>query len=214
MNNKENLVKTGTTTVGIVCKDGIVLAADRRATAGYMISSKKFEKVAMITNNIAVTMAGLVSDAQLIIKIIKAQLKLNSIRRNKEPTVKEAANLLGSLVYHNIRRFSAVPGIVGFLIGGKDNTGFYLYNLGVDGSITTADDYESDGSGSPFALGVLESSYVKNMSINDGVKLAVKAINTALQRDIASGNGIDVVTITKEGVKKVLERELEVKLQI
>ncbi len=209
--NKE-LLKTGTTAIGIVCKDGLVLAADRRASAGYMIADKKSRKIILVNEDIAITTAGLVSDIQLLTKVIKAQLKLIEIRRAKKSTVKQAANLLAGMVYANIRRMSMVPGIVGFILGGKDLSGFRLYNLGVDGSITDVDDYAADGSGMQFALGVLESNYRKDMTLNDGIKLAVSAINTAIQRDIATGNGIDVVTITKDGVKFVLEKEVNARI--
>ena len=206
MNKK--LLKTGTTTVGLVCKDGIVLAADRRASAGYMVADKKSRKVVPISDDIAITTAGLVSDIQLLTKVIKAQLKLIEIRRGKKSTVKQAANLLGGMVYSNIRRMSMIPGIVGFILGGRDLSGFHLYNLGIDGSITEIDDYAADGSGMQFATGVLESSYKKDMTISEGIKLAVVAVNTAIQRDIATGNGIDVFTITKDGIKVVLEKEI------
>lgn len=210
----KNLLKTGTTTVGIVCKDGIVLAADRRASAGYMVADKKSRKVILINDDLAVTTAGLVSDIQLLIKIIKAQLKLIEIRRGKKSTVKQSANLLAGMVYSNIRRISMIPGIVGFILGGKDLSGFHLYNLGIDGAITDVDDYTADGSGMQFATGVLEPMYKKDMTVNDGIKLAVTAINTAIQRDIATGNGIDVVTITKDGAKFVLEKEVNVRITV
>lgn len=209
---KKELLKTGTTTVGVLCKDGVVLAADRRASAGYMIADKKSRKVIPVNEDMAITTAGLVSDIQLLTKIIKAQLKLIEIRRGKKSSVKQTANLLGGLVYSNIRRMSMVPGIVGFILGGKDLSGFHLYNLGIDGALTDVDDYTSDGSGMQFALGVLESNYRKDMTVNDGIKLAVTAINTAIQRDIATGNGIDVVTITKDGVKFVLEKEVNARI--
>lgn len=208
----KDLLKTGTTTVGIVCKDGIVLAADRRASAGYMVADKKSRKLIIINEDLALTTAGLVSDIQLLTKVIKAQLKLIEIRRGKKSSVKQAANLLGGLVYGNIRRMSMIPGIVGFILGGRDLSGFHLYNLGIDGSVTDVDDYAADGSGMPFALGVLEATYRKDMTISEGIKTAVTAINTAIQRDLATGNGIDVLTITKDGVKLVLEKEVNTKI--
>src|SRR3989338_8145364 len=112
----KNIMKTGTTTVGILCKDGIVLAADKRATAGYLIANKKFDKIISISENMAVTVAGTVSDVQLLAKYIKAELKLKQYRTNRENTVKEAANLLAMLVYNNIRKFSLIPGISHFEI--------------------------------------------------------------------------------------------------
>lgn len=211
--DKERLVKTGTTTVGIVCNDGIVLAADKRSSAGYMVANKKQKKIVKIANKMAVTQAGLVSDAQLISKVIKAEIKLKDIQTGRATTVKEAANLLAGLLYQNIRKMSMVPGIVGFLLGGHDDKGGHLYELGVDGSVTKFDDFASDGSGSVFAMGVLETLYKKGISVDDGVKLAVKAVNAALQRDLATGNGIDVVAVTNEGVKTILEKEIEIKIE-
>lgn len=206
---KELLNKTGTTTIAILCKDGIVLAADRRMTMGYMIGSKKFEKISILNEDTALTMAGLVSDAQLLTKIIKAQLRLDTIRRNKKPNIKEIANLIGSLVYGNIRKFTSVPGIVGFMLGGRDDRGYHLYDIGVDGSVVEQEEYYCEGSGSEFAIGVLEAGYNKDINIDEGVKIALKALNSALQRDVASGSGYDVVTITKDGAKKILEKEIK-----
>ena len=211
MEDKE--LKTGTTTIGIVCKDGIVLAADKRATSGYLITYKKFDKIITITDNIAVTVAGTVSDVQLLTKYLKAELRLKDIRTGRETTVKEAASLLANFVYNNIRKLSLIPGISHFIVGGKDSNGVHLYDLSPDGSIVEVDDYISSGSGSVMAFGVLETLYRKGLSIDEGVKLAAKGVNAAVQRDIASGNGIDIVTITKDGIKKVLSKEIEYRIE-
>ena len=205
-------MKSGTTTMAILCKDGVVIAADRRMTAGYMIAHKKFQKIIPLNEDLALTIAGMVSDAQLLTKIIKAQLRLDTIRRNKKPSVKEAANLIGSLTYNNIRKFTPFLSIVGFLLGGRDESGYHVYSIGVDGSVLDHDDYVADGSGSEFAIGLLESNYNKDLNVDDGVKLAVKALNSALQRDVASGSGYEVYIINKDGVKKVLEKELKLTL--
>src|SRR3989344_859059 len=212
--NPQDYVKKGTTTEGLVCKDGIVLAADKRATAGGFIADKKVEKVRKITDNIAVTIAGGVSDIQLLLKLIKAELNLKKVRTGKDANLREAANLLSTIVYHNIRRFSTIIGITAFIIGGQDNEGFHLYTVSPDGSLTEEDEYSSDGSGSMMAYGVLDSSYIKGLSVADGIKLAVKAINSSIQRDSYSGEGIDVYTITKEGVKKVLAKKLETNIRV
>ncbi len=200
--------KKGTTTIGILCRDGVVLAADKRASAGYLIANKNVDKVHKITDNIVVTMAGLVSDAQLITKLLKAELKLRNIRSERETSVKEAGNLLANILYGNIRKFSAVPGIVAFLLGGKDETGFHLYELGVDGSILEAENFVSTGSGSILAIGVLETLYEKDLSVQDGVKLVIKALNAAIQRDMPTGDGMDVYTITEKGAEKVLSKKI------
>ncbi len=210
--NEQRILK-GTTTVGLVCKDGIVLAADRRATAGFVVN-KKARKIIQLNDTMAVTMAGLVSDAQLLAKLIKAELKLKDLQTNRTSTVKEAANLLGGMLYSNIRRMSMIPGIVGFLLGGTDADGFHLYDLGMDGSVTDVEDYVSDGSGSVFAIGVLETLYRKGMTLDEGVKLAVKAITAALQRDVNTGNGIDVLIINEKGLSYALEKEVAIKIEL
>ena len=207
-------MKTGTTTIGMVCKDGLVLAADKRATSGYLIAWKKFDKIVTITDNIAVTVAGTVSDVQLLVKYLKAELKLKDIRTGRETTVKEAANLLANFVYSNIRKFSIIPGISHFIVGGKDSAGFHLYDLSPDGSIVEVDDYISSGSGSVMTFGVMETLYKKGLSVEEGVKLAAKGINAAVQRDIASGNGVDIVSITKDGIKKVFSKEIDYRIEV
>jgi len=190
------------------------MAADKRVTAGHLIADKKFTKVSQIADNIAITMAGLVSDAQLLTRLIKAEIRLMEIQTHRKVTVKEAANLLAGMSYNNIRRPSMVAGIVGFLIGGHDDQdNFTLYNLGVDGSITEKK-YDTEGSGSVFAYGVLETEFKEGLSCEEGVKLAQKAINAAMQRDSASGNGIDIFVITPKGTKHVMTKLVNTGLPI
>ncbi|MFH1400565.1 MAG: proteasome subunit beta [Nanoarchaeota archaeon] len=196
------LLKTGTTTVGIVCKDAIILAADKRATAGNFIVDKKVEKVRPINDRLAVTTAGSVSDLQLLVRYLRSELKLKEIRSGRSSTIKEAANLLSGMIYGNIRSFSVIPGITHFLLAGYD-TDVHLYDLYPDGSLTPIDDFVSSGSGSVFAYGVLESQYKANMTKEEGIAMAKAAVNVALQRDSASGNGIDVYCVSSQGVVKV-----------
>tara|TARA_Y100000310_G_scaffold229043_1_gene231407 strand:- start:72 stop:713 length:642 start_codon:yes stop_codon:yes gene_type:complete len=211
---EEEQLKTGTTTVGLVGKDYIILAADKRATAGFLIADKRAKKIYKITDNIAATMAGTVSDAQLLLKYAESELRLKKIRTGTECTVKEAANLLARLVYSNIRKMSMIPGISHFVLGGKDNSGFYLYDIYADGSITEIDDYISSGSGSVMAYGVLETLFKKDINIDEGIKLVVKCVNAAIQRDSASGNGIDVISITKDGIRRILEKEIDTTIEV
>jgi proteasome beta subunit len=201
-------VQKGTTTVGIVCKDCIVLAADKRASAGNFIASKDTDKIHKISPNMAVTMAGLVSDAQLIVKLAKAELSLKKIRSQKDAKVKEAANMVANILYQNIRKFSTVPGIVSFLLGGRDNHGFGLYELGVDGSLSGIKRFVSTGSGSFMAYGVMETLYTEEMSMKEGIELSMKAINAAMQRDMATGEGVDVFVIDVNGAKKVVGKKI------
>lgn len=214
MEDMEKHLMHGTTTLGLVCKDGIVIAADKRATAGNMIVNKKTDKLAQIADTMVLSMAGTVSDAQLLIKLIKAELNLKRIQSGRKPTVKEAANLLSGLVYSNIRKMSLIPGISHFILAGSDATGFYLYDIFPDGSLTQEEEYVSSGSGSVFALGVLEALYEPAITTPQGVDLAVKAVNAALQRDSASGNGVDVMIITKDGVKHVVKEILTTEIKV
>jgi len=209
---EEDVLNTGTTTVGIMCKDCIVLAADKRATAGSFIAHKDINKVIKINDKMAVTTSGSVSDIQLLIKLLKAELSLKSIRVDRESTVKEAANLLSNIVYNNIRKLSIIPGITHFLLGGVDNK-LGLYDLYADGSITEINKFVASGSGSVMAYGVLESSYKDDLSETQGIELAVKCVNAAIQRDSASGEGIDVYVIDKSGVREATRKKVNTKAE-
>jgi len=208
----KNIMNLGTTTVGIVCKEGIVLASDKRATAGNLIADRRTQKIYQIADEMVVTMAGNASDAQLLIKIIKAQLKLDFLKIGKPLTVKETANLLAGMVYGNLRKMSMMPGVTHFILGGRDKDGFHLYDLFPDGTVTKYPDYVSSGSGSVTAYGVLETLYKNDLSVNEGIKLVIKSINASIHRDNYSGDGIEVITITKEGVKKAYNKELDYEL--
>ena len=208
---KKSIVKTGTTTIGLVCKDGIVLCADKRATLGQgiFIGHKRVDKILPITDKISVTTAGSVSDIQLLIKLTRAEIRLKKLRTKIEPSVKETASLFGMLVYENIRKFSPILGVTAFLVGGVDDKGFWLYEVSPDGSNLEHRDFVSTGSGMVVAYGVLEDSYKKDMNLDEGVKLAVKALSAAMQRDTPTGSGIDVVVIDKNGTRKVVEEEVK-----
>jgi proteasome beta subunit len=201
-------LKTGTTTIGIMCKDGVVLASDMRATAGSMIVNKQTRKVHKINDDMAVTWAGSVSDLQLINKLISAEVKLKGLQTKRKICIKEAANLLGGILYSSIRQMSMFPSVAHFILGGKDNEGFHLYDCWPDGSVTDVDDFVSSGSGSVFAYGVLEVEYKKDMSVEQGVNLAAKAVRTALERDSCSGGGILVYTITEKGIQEAVDKKI------
>ncbi|HHI04097.1 MAG TPA: proteasome subunit beta [Candidatus Woesearchaeota archaeon] len=210
---ENEIMKTGTTTVAIVAKDCIVLAADKRATAGNFIAGKKVDKILPVAEKMALTTAGSVSDIQLLVKLIKAELSLRKLKNGRPNRVKEATNLVSGLVYNNIRRFTMIPGVVHFLFAGYDDTGVHLYDIYPDGSISEIDDFVASGSGGTFAFGVFDAQYKKDMTQEQAVELAIKAINSALQRDSASGDGLDVVLVNKHGVKKLMTKDLSVKIK-
>ncbi|MBS3134930.1 proteasome subunit beta [Candidatus Woesearchaeota archaeon] len=203
---KEKL-KTGTTLVGVVGKDSVILAADKRVTlAGRIVVDKKFNKILQVNDYLIVAMSGSVSDAQLLTKYLRANLKLNELKRNKPNDTKESVNFLSNIIYGSARQF--IPAIVGFLVAGRDESGVHLYEVGIDGSIIEYTDYTSDGSGMMYATGTMEANYKKGMTSQELIKLAVQAVNSAMQRDAASGNGVEVYQITKDDIKKVFEKEV------
>jgi proteasome beta subunit len=199
-------VKTGTTTLGLVCKDGVVLAADNRATAGHFIARKDVEKVVQINDNIAVTTAGSVSDIQMFVKLFRAELKLKAMKTGRIVNVKEAANFAARVCYENARQY--FPSMAHLLIGGYDTTGARIYEVDIDGCMLDVKDYVSTGSGSILVYGILENSYKDNITVKDGEELAVKSISAAMQRDSGSGNGIDVLSITKNSMKKNVQKRV------
>ncbi len=213
MDAPKNILKTGTTTISIVCSDGIVLAADKRMTAGNFLADREFEKVVPIVDDIAVTTAGVVSEVQRLAKLVRAELKLLEVKTNRKVTVKETANLLTTMNYYGIRQ-QGEWAIASFLVAGKDAAGYSLYEVSPDGVIKKQEKYAADGSGMLFALPIIESKWKKGISIEEGVKLAAEAINAAQLRDTASGSGFDVWTITKEGLKKIITKDLTVKAEL
>lgn len=203
-------IKTGTITIGIVCKDGIVLAADKRATADHFIANKRETKIAKLTENIVVTTAGGVSDIQMIVKLTRAELELKRIRTKQFPFVHEAANLFASVVYQNIRKMSPIIGVTHFVLGGADSQGFGLYDIYPDGSLSKVNDYVTSGAyGRIMGYGILENEWKPNLTLEEGKKLALKVARTAAKRDSSVGNGVNIVVIDKNGVGKITEEKIE-----
>lgn len=206
----KSILKSNTSLVGIVCRDGIVMGGDRRATAGNLVSMKNALKVVKVNDYILTSWTGGVADAQLTHKLIAAELRLKELKTKTRPTVKEAAHLLAMLIYRGIRTPAMIPSIVGMLIGGVNEDGkTELYTIEPAGSVVQVTDYDANfSSGMPFILGLLERTYKKDLSVKEGVELAKEALKSSTQRDSASGNGIDVFTITKEGIVHVVSEEI------
>ena len=204
---ENNHRKTGTTTVGLLCSDGVVLAADRQVTLGNLVDNGEFQKVYEIKQHIGMTTAGSVADAQRVLKIMKAEAALYEIQRSREMTVEAAATLLGNILQNN----KYYPYFVGLTIGGIDSKP-HLYSVDAIGSVIPQK-IAFEGSGSPIALGVLETGYKENQTVKDNIPLAIKAVNAARERDIYSGGKrIDVVSITKKGMKFLTEEEIKAAL--
>lgn len=197
---KPEIKKTGTTTLGIVCKEGVVVAAEKKSTMGYLVASKETEKICDINDYITMTIAGASGDAQTLVRYMRAEVKLFEIQNQRKISVKGAATLLANILHGG--RWTFLPYMVQLIVAGY-NGGASIFSLDAIGAIEQEKKFFSTGSGSPMALGVLEDSFNENLSIDDGAQLAVRAIRAAVERDIASGgNAIDVVTITKDGIKR------------
>ncbi len=200
----ENM-KTGTTTLGIVNADGVVLASEHRATIGNIIAHKEVQKVFKIDTNLGMTTAGLVGDAQVMARYLRAEVELYKLKRIATMSVKSAATLTSNI----LRRGGGAYGYyyVGLIVGGYDREGGHVYSLDAAGG-SIPDNYVSVGSGSLFAYGVLEDHYKKDISLDDSINLAIRALNAAMKRDSASGDGMDIITITKDGYVEVSQEEI------
>jgi len=207
---KKNILKTGTSILGIICKDGVVMAADRQVSAGNIVMSKKERKVSKINDYLVIAGCGIAADIQRVPKILIAELRLKELRAKKRPSVKDAASLLTNMSYSGIRQPSMIPQQAGFLLAGFNEDGtFELYSIEPAGSTIKVDDYDANfGSGMPYILGLLERQYKKDITVKEGAELAIEALKSSTQRDMGSGYGIDVFTITKDGINKVVEKEI------
>ena len=187
----------GATTVGIVCSDGVVLASEKRVSYGNFVLSKSGKKVFKISSHIGVACAGLVSDMQILAREVSIHTNLFKMEVKRPMSVKAAAKVLSNLLFSS-RLF---PLITETIIGGVDDEGPALYVLDVLGS-TIPDKYAAVGSGAEIAIGVLEESYKDGMTVEEGRDLAIKAIKSAISRDARSGDGIDLLIITKNGIRE------------
>jgi len=200
----EDLKKTGTTTLGMVCKEGVVIATEQRATMGTLIAHKATKKLYKIDEHLALATAGLVGDLQVLARYLNAEANLYRLKRTIRMPVKSAATLMSNIM--NQRKFA--PYYVQLILGGYDDTGGYVYSLDAAGG-AIPDKYTAGGSGSPYVFGVLEDNYRDDMTADDGIDLAVRAITAAKNRDSASGGMISVAVITKEGFKEVPKEEIK-----
>ena len=208
---KNQILKSGTSLVCLVCKDGVVMASDRQVTLGESaVSNKDFQKTNPINNYLVISWAGMVSGAQRLTKLIAAELKLKELKSKTRPSVKQSASLVATIAYSGIRQPSMVPDIVDTFVGGFNEDGTTeLYHIGPDGSLIPVKDYDASGSGRTYMFGLLERQYKKNILVVDGVKIAIEALKASTQRDVFSGYGIDVYSITKDGLKKVVSQEIQ-----
>ncbi|MCK5321230.1 hypothetical protein KAJ38_01510 [Candidatus Pacearchaeota archaeon] len=209
---KKNVLSSGTSLVGLVCKDGIVMAGDRKTTAGgQIVMNKNSDKVIPINDYLVTSGTGVASDIDMLQKLVKAQLRIKELRDKKRVTVKEAANLIATISYRNIRQPAMIQFMAGLMVGGVNEDGSTeLYSIEPAGSVMKVEDFDANfSSGMPYILGLLEKSYKKDLTIEEGVELAIESIRASSERDTGSGCGIDVFTITKDGIKHVSKQRVE-----
>ncbi|NIR87105.1 archaeal proteasome endopeptidase complex subunit beta [Candidatus Bathyarchaeota archaeon] len=187
----------GATTLGVVCSDGVILASEKRVSYGSLVVSRVGKKVFKITNRIGAACAGLVSDMQILIREVEAYANLFRLDTGRLIPVKSAAKVMSNLLFS--RRL--VPLITQTIVGGMDEEGSSIYALDILGSVIP-DKYAAVGSGAEIAVGVLEEGYKENMPIKEAKELVVRAVKSAVSRDIMSGDGIDFILITNEGMQE------------
>jgi proteasome beta subunit len=185
----------GATTIGAVFHDGVILASEKRVAYGYLIVSKGAKKVFKITDQIGAACAGLVGDMQILTREVEAQANLYSMDVGRKVSVRSAAKLMANILFN--RRYA--PLITQTIVGGLDEEGPSLYVLDVLGSLIP-DKYAAVGSGTEIAIGILEEGYKEGMKLKEVKDLVTRSIKSAISRDVMSGDGIDFLIITKEGV--------------
>jgi len=194
----------GTTTVGVLCADGVVLATDTRATMGYEVASKKARKVYRITDSIAFTVAGGVADTQHLVELMRAEAGYYEMKEGK-PMGARACAMQVSAIMNASRLY---PFLANLLVGGMNDGHPMLFFLDMDGGMTE-EKMVATGSGSPVAYGVLENEFRENMKVEEAIPVVIKAVRSAMKRDIATGNEVMVAVITEKGYRELTSEEIK-----
>ena len=198
--SEPNIVKTGTTTIGIIYKDGVIVATESQATAGTFVASTRAQKLFKVNNMSAATMSGSVADCQYVINNIQALSNIREIETGKTPSIKYIANLVRNIVYSGRGYYLALMIIGGF--SEEDKMGM-LYGIDFIGTLFEEERFLSYGSGSPYALGVIEAEWKPNLPEKQAVDLVSRALTSAVTRDSGSGYKFQIVKITKDGFKPI-----------
>jgi proteasome beta subunit len=192
----------GTTTVGLVCGDGVVLATDTRVTAGGFIAHKRGKKLLKVDDNIAMTISGGVADAQNVVDTLKYYASLYRMEKRRPMPVKAAAQVVSNVLFSS----RLYPFIADVLVGGVDQSGGSIYNVDFFGSMNQ-EKMLATGSGSPVAYGILESEFKEGMTVAKAYPLAAKAIIAAMRRNVATGDHFDIAVLDKDGFREIEEQE-------
>ncbi len=196
------LTLKGTTTVGVVCSDGVIMATDTRATAGFFVAHKQAKKVFPLADHVAMTIAGLVADCQTMHEVLKANANLFRLEKGVRMPVSAVARLAGNILFYS----RTAPLQMQAIIGGFDSAGPKMFALDPFGTVTEETCF-STGSGSPIALGVLEGNLAEGVSTSQALPVVVQAISSAMSRDIGTGDSFDVAIIDKDGYRELSVKE-------
>jgi proteasome beta subunit len=198
-------VKKGTTTCALVCSDGVVLAADTRASAGFFIADRHVMKIQKVDRHLGMTIAGGVADAQNLVDIMRYNANIYRLTNRELMPIKSAARLCSNVLF-NQRYF---PYYVQIILAGYDkNAGGQIYNIDLFGSMTS-EKFISTGSGSPVAYGYLESEFKDNLNVDESYKIAIQAVAAAIRRNAGTGDNINAVIIDKEGYRELSKEKKE-----
>jgi len=198
----DKLILKGTTTIGVVCKDGVILASDTRVTMGFYVAHKHGKKIYKIDDHLAMTIAGSVADAQRTVDILTANAQLYKLNMNRPLPISSAARFIANILFS--ARYA--PFLTQVLIGGLDDTGPHVFSVDPFGSVTE-EKCVSTGSGSPVAYGILEDRYKEGASTKEFLPIIIKAVNAAMKRDAASGDSYNVAVIDPKGYRELTNEE-------
>lgn len=194
------------TAIGIRAKDGVVLATDKRMAYGSFIMSRNAKKVYLLNERAGISLTGLYADVSGLIRIMNAEISYYEVTNETSMSLYAISKLFSNILYS----YKMFPFLIEALIGGIDRDGKpKLYTLDTLGSITE-DKYMAVGSGGTTALGVLESMYNENLSIEEAEKIAINALKTTMERDSSSGDGIDMLIIRSDGKSQEKTYKLKV----
>ena len=187
----------GATVVGLICSDGVVLAAEKRVSFGRMVMSRSGKKVFKITPSIGLAFAGLVSDMQALTREATAYANLYKLDNNRPIKVNSVAKLISNLLFN--RRL--MPLLMETLVAGVDDDGPALFSMDPVGSLIP-DDYMTAGSGAALAMGHIEAKYSKEMDVEAGVELALESIRAAVKRFFERRAAYEMLVITSDGTEE------------
>jgi len=199
---RDKLALKGTTTIGVVCKDGVILASDTRVTMGTFIAHKRGKKIYKIADHLAMTIAGSVADAQWTVEMLKVNARLYQLNLGRRMPITSAARLIANVLFSS----RLAPLVTQVIVGGVDDTGSHVFTVDPFGSLTE-EKCVATGSGSPIAYGVLEDQYKEGAVIEGLLPVVLKAVDSAMKRDAASGDSFDVAIINQKGFRELSDQE-------